>query len=53
MSIGATEGANHVSGLKFCLIDQDPAVEYTLTIAVADAKRKANALKQAAGMQLG
>jgi uncharacterized protein YggE len=53
MSVGITAGATDVGGLTFGLVDRDQAVDDALANAVADAERKANALAQATGVQLG
>ena len=46
-------GANTVNGLTFGLLDQQPALDEARARAVADGKRKAELLAQAAGVALG
>jgi len=46
-------GANTISGLAFSLADPEPAKETARARAVADARRRAEVLAEAAGVRLG
>lgn len=49
---GVEAGANSVSGIQFTVSDEDAVYEEAVASAAADAKRKARALAEAAGVRL-
>jgi len=53
LQAGIDGGANNVSGLYFTLEDPDSLLQEARVQAVADARRRAEALVEAAGAKLG